>query len=78
MNRAQCEEKPGYQWVNRKYNFDNLGQALMALFVLSSKVRLLACFDIEEFQFVLQSVFFYRPVVSEICSDTFVYSLALI
>lgn len=25
------------RWVNRKYNFDNLGQALMALFVLSSK-----------------------------------------
>jgi len=25
------------RWINRKYNFDNLGQALMALFVLSSK-----------------------------------------
>ena len=24
-------------WINRKYNFDNLGQALMSLFVLSSK-----------------------------------------
>ena len=24
-------------WVNRAYNFDDLGQALMALFVLSSK-----------------------------------------
>ncbi|KAH0632051.1 hypothetical protein JD844_020081 [Phrynosoma platyrhinos] len=26
-----------YKWVRRKYNFDNLGQALMSLFVLSSK-----------------------------------------
>ncbi|XP_064376146.1 voltage-dependent T-type calcium channel subunit alpha-1H isoform X3 [Dromaius novaehollandiae] len=26
-----------YRWVRRKYNFDNLGQALMSLFVLSSK-----------------------------------------
>jgi voltage-dependent calcium channel T type alpha-1G len=24
-------------WVNRKYNFDDLGKALMSLFVLSSK-----------------------------------------
>ncbi|XP_018494325.1 voltage-dependent T-type calcium channel subunit alpha-1H [Galendromus occidentalis] len=36
-SKADCGAKPGYQWVNRKYNFDNLGQALMALFVLSSK-----------------------------------------
>ncbi|KAI1303649.1 Voltage-dependent T-type calcium channel subunit alpha-1I [Halotydeus destructor] len=28
---------PRNRWTNRKYNFDNLGQALMALFVLSSK-----------------------------------------
>lgn len=28
---------PRNHWINRKYNFDNLGQALMALFVLSSK-----------------------------------------
>ena len=27
------------KWVNQKYNFDNLGHALMSLFVLSSKVR---------------------------------------
>ena len=27
----------GNRWVNHKYNFDNLGQALMSLFVLSSK-----------------------------------------
>ncbi|XP_064478455.1 voltage-dependent T-type calcium channel subunit alpha-1G-like isoform X2 [Ornithodoros turicata] len=27
----------GMVWTNRKYNFDHLGQALMALFVLSSK-----------------------------------------
>ncbi|XP_067317616.1 voltage-dependent T-type calcium channel subunit alpha-1H-like isoform X2 [Anolis sagrei] len=26
-----------YKWIRRKYNFDNLGQALMSLFVLSSK-----------------------------------------
>uniref|UniRef100_A0A4X2L8Q0 Calcium voltage-gated channel subunit alpha1 H n=1 Tax=Vombatus ursinus TaxID=29139 RepID=A0A4X2L8Q0_VOMUR len=26
-----------YRWIRRKYNFDNLGQALMSLFVLSSK-----------------------------------------
>lgn len=24
-------------WVNRKYNFDDLGKALMSLFVLSSR-----------------------------------------
>lgn len=35
--RRDCEEDPRNQWVNQKYNFDNLGQALMALFVLSSK-----------------------------------------
>ncbi|XP_045075163.1 voltage-dependent T-type calcium channel subunit alpha-1H-like [Coregonus clupeaformis] len=26
-----------YRWIRRKYNFDNLGQALMSLFVLSCK-----------------------------------------
>ncbi|XP_055342711.1 voltage-dependent T-type calcium channel subunit alpha-1G-like isoform X2 [Paramacrobiotus metropolitanus] len=41
-NRSDCdalrrEGVVGVQWINRKYNFDNLGQALMALFVLSSK-----------------------------------------
>ena len=38
MNKTDCHNKGGtYRWVNRKYNFDNLGQALMALFVLASK-----------------------------------------
>ncbi|XP_053202085.1 voltage-dependent T-type calcium channel subunit alpha-1G-like isoform X3 [Panonychus citri] len=36
-NRTDCLSDPRNRWVNRKYNFDNLGQALMALFVLSSK-----------------------------------------
>ncbi|XP_059180439.1 voltage-dependent T-type calcium channel subunit alpha-1G isoform X2 [Centropristis striata] len=35
-NRSQCDSA-GYQWVKHKYNFDNLGQALMSLFVLASK-----------------------------------------
>uniref|UniRef100_A0AAQ6A5U3 Ion transport domain-containing protein n=1 Tax=Amphiprion ocellaris TaxID=80972 RepID=A0AAQ6A5U3_AMPOC len=35
-NRTQCLQA-GYRWVRRKYNFDNLGQALMSLFVLSCK-----------------------------------------
>uniref|UniRef100_A0A8C3YV15 Voltage-dependent T-type calcium channel subunit alpha-1H n=1 Tax=Catagonus wagneri TaxID=51154 RepID=A0A8C3YV15_9CETA len=34
--KAECRAAH-YRWVRRKYNFDNLGQALMALFVLSSK-----------------------------------------
>ena len=34
---AKKEVDPRYDWVNEKYNFDNLGQALMSLFVLSSK-----------------------------------------
>ena len=38
-NKTQCLELSGNgnKWVNHKYNFDNLGQALMSLFVLSSK-----------------------------------------
>ena len=38
-NKTQCLEmiERGNKWVNHKYNFDNLGQALMSLFVLSSK-----------------------------------------
>ncbi|OQV23966.1 Voltage-dependent T-type calcium channel subunit alpha-1G [Hypsibius exemplaris] len=41
-NRTDCENlrlngAVGVNWINRKYNFDNVGQALMALFVLSSK-----------------------------------------
>ncbi|XP_018092078.2 voltage-dependent T-type calcium channel subunit alpha-1H isoform X2 [Xenopus laevis] len=35
-NRSECT-RARYKWVRRKYNFDNLGQALMSLFVLSSK-----------------------------------------
>ncbi|XP_068444723.1 voltage-dependent T-type calcium channel subunit alpha-1H-like [Clinocottus analis] len=35
-NKTHCLEA-GYRWVRRKYNFDNLGQALMSLFVLSCK-----------------------------------------
>ncbi|KAL3206040.1 hypothetical protein MRX96_040482 [Rhipicephalus microplus] len=34
--KEDCLER-GMAWTNRKYNFDHLGQALMALFVLSSK-----------------------------------------
>ncbi|XP_070617570.1 LOW QUALITY PROTEIN: voltage-dependent T-type calcium channel subunit alpha-1H [Erythrolamprus reginae] len=34
--KADCR-KAHYRWIRRKYNFDNLGQALMSLFVLSSK-----------------------------------------
>ncbi|XP_044771504.1 voltage-dependent T-type calcium channel subunit alpha-1H isoform X2 [Neomonachus schauinslandi] len=34
--KAECQAAR-YRWVRRKYNFDNLGQALMSLFVLSSK-----------------------------------------
>uniref|UniRef100_A0A8C0QQV0 Calcium voltage-gated channel subunit alpha1 H n=1 Tax=Chelonoidis abingdonii TaxID=106734 RepID=A0A8C0QQV0_CHEAB len=34
--KADCTSMH-YRWVRRKYNFDNLGQALMSLFVLSSK-----------------------------------------
>uniref|UniRef100_A0A8C2KNX8 Voltage-dependent T-type calcium channel subunit alpha n=1 Tax=Cyprinus carpio TaxID=7962 RepID=A0A8C2KNX8_CYPCA len=35
-NKSECLQAK-YKWVHRKYNFDNLGQALMSLFVLSSK-----------------------------------------
>lgn len=35
--KQDCLDQPQNRWINRKYNFDNLGQALMALFVLSSK-----------------------------------------
>ncbi|XP_062866886.1 voltage-dependent T-type calcium channel subunit alpha-1H [Trichomycterus rosablanca] len=35
-NKSECLHSK-YRWVRRKYNFDNLGQALMSLFVLSSK-----------------------------------------
>ncbi|KAI6214984.1 Voltage-dependent calcium channel T type alpha-1 [Aphelenchoides besseyi] len=36
-SRADCEADPRNKWTNQRYNFDNLGQALMSLFVLSSK-----------------------------------------
>ncbi|VDK45654.1 unnamed protein product [Cylicostephanus goldi] len=36
-NRSDCLRDPRNKWVNHRYNFDNLGQALMSLFVLSSK-----------------------------------------
>ncbi|XP_054168183.1 voltage-dependent T-type calcium channel subunit alpha-1H-like [Oppia nitens] len=36
-NKTECMSDPRNRWINRKYNFDNLGQALMSLFVLSSK-----------------------------------------
>uniref|UniRef100_UPI003AAF45BE voltage-dependent T-type calcium channel subunit alpha-1I n=1 Tax=Centroberyx gerrardi TaxID=166262 RepID=UPI003AAF45BE len=35
-NRSDCLAA-NYRWVHHKYNFDNLGQALMSLFVLASK-----------------------------------------
>ncbi|XP_077595329.1 voltage-dependent T-type calcium channel subunit alpha-1G isoform X3 [Stigmatopora nigra] len=35
-NRSDCMQA-SYKWVRHKYNFDNLGQALMSLFVLASK-----------------------------------------
>ncbi|XP_042202675.1 voltage-dependent T-type calcium channel subunit alpha-1I-like, partial [Callorhinchus milii] len=35
-NRSDCL-LANYKWVHHKYNFDNLGQALMSLFVLASK-----------------------------------------
>lgn len=36
-NKSDCLSIPGNVWVNRKYNFDDLGKALMSLFVLSSR-----------------------------------------
>ena len=35
--KEDCLKYPQNRWLNQKYNFDNLGQALMSLFVLSSK-----------------------------------------
>uniref|UniRef100_A0A3Q1CRK8 Voltage-dependent T-type calcium channel subunit alpha n=1 Tax=Amphiprion ocellaris TaxID=80972 RepID=A0A3Q1CRK8_AMPOC len=35
-NKSDCLQAD-YEWEKRKYNFDNLGQALMSLFVLASK-----------------------------------------
>lgn len=36
-NKSECLAIEGNVWVNRKYNFDDLGKALMSLFVLSSR-----------------------------------------
>ncbi|XP_037293759.1 voltage-dependent T-type calcium channel subunit alpha-1G isoform X2 [Manduca sexta] len=36
-NKSDCLSIEGNVWVNRKYNFDDLGKALMSLFVLSSR-----------------------------------------
>uniref|UniRef100_A0A182P976 Ion transport domain-containing protein n=1 Tax=Anopheles epiroticus TaxID=199890 RepID=A0A182P976_9DIPT len=36
-NKQDCLEIEGNVWINRKYNFDDLGKALMSLFVLSSR-----------------------------------------
>ncbi|XP_069386718.1 voltage-dependent T-type calcium channel subunit alpha-1I-like [Paralichthys olivaceus] len=35
-NKSDCLAS-NYRWIHHKYNFDNLGQALMSLFVLASK-----------------------------------------
>ncbi|KAM9296764.1 voltage-dependent T-type calcium channel subunit alpha-1G [Gastrophryne carolinensis] len=35
-NKSDCFDAR-YKWIRHKYNFDNLGQALMSLFVLASK-----------------------------------------
>ncbi|UJR33723.1 hypothetical protein I4U23_021150 [Adineta vaga] len=35
--RQQCEDTSDHRWKNQQYNFDNLGQALLALFVLASR-----------------------------------------
>ncbi|XP_071550558.1 voltage-dependent T-type calcium channel subunit alpha-1G-like [Panulirus ornatus] len=37
ITKSDCLQAQGNLWINRKYNFDDLGQALMSLFVLSSK-----------------------------------------
>ncbi|KAL5282751.1 CACNA1G family protein [Megaselia abdita] len=36
-NKTECLSVKGNVWINRKYNFDDLGKALMSLFVLSSR-----------------------------------------
>ncbi|CAF3603222.1 unnamed protein product [Adineta steineri] len=37
ITRQQCETMADHRWRNQQYNFDNLGQALLALFVLASR-----------------------------------------
>lgn len=36
-NKTDCLQHKENVWINRKYNFDDLGKALMSLFVLSSR-----------------------------------------
>ncbi|XP_076301495.1 ca[2+]-channel protein alpha[[1]] subunit T isoform X2 [Lasioglossum baleicum] len=36
-NKTDCQADKRNVWLNRKYNFDDLGKALMSLFVLSSR-----------------------------------------
>ena len=36
-NKTDCQLDKRNIWLNRKYNFDDLGKALMSLFVLSSR-----------------------------------------
>lgn len=36
-NKSDCIRNNKNKWENRKYNFDDLGKALMSLFVLSSR-----------------------------------------
>lgn len=36
-NKEECLTFKTNQWINQKYNFDDLGKALMSLFVLSSR-----------------------------------------
>ena len=35
--KSECLQYPENRWKNQKYNFDNLGKALMSLCVLASK-----------------------------------------
>ncbi|VDD85848.1 unnamed protein product [Enterobius vermicularis] len=37
VTKADCIADPRNKWMNQRYNFDNIGHALMSLFVLSSK-----------------------------------------
>ncbi|XP_045478266.1 voltage-dependent T-type calcium channel subunit alpha-1G isoform X2 [Harmonia axyridis] len=37
QNKTDCLSRDSTRWENEKYNFDDLGQALMSLFVLSSR-----------------------------------------
>jgi len=40
FNKTDCINKgPPYRWVNRKYNFDDLGQVEQPSFLISQQVR---------------------------------------